>query len=111
MLKKLSVTGPLESNNEVLNKRASLKNNCVNSIRKHITSKVFFPNSLILFPFPTTPVEKCFSPKSPLPSPLISGSGEKTETEAATESKKIRGAKFEFGSNFLRRFSLTQLTS
>ena len=74
------------------------------------TPKERFPNSVLLYPFPTTPVEKCFSPKTPHSSPFIGNPNDKVNL-SALDTKKSRISRFEFGASFLRRFSLTQLTS
>ena len=106
-----SVNDTCERRKGNLKQSCSIKTNSIYETPDNVESKVFFPNSLLLFPFPTTPVEKCFSPKTPCPSPLNwNSAADKTEPLPA-ESKKSRGAKFEFGASFLRRFSLTQITS
>ena len=87
------------------------KDNFVNSKQNLPQSKVFFPNSLLLFPFPATPVEKCLSPRTPCLSPLTPWVAYDKIEPPSTDSKKTRGSRFDFGASFLRRFSLTQLTS
>ena len=98
-------------NGRVTQNPATEKDNCVNSKQNIHGSKPFFPNSLLLFPFPSTPVEKCLSPKTPCLSPLTPWAAYDKTEPPLTDSKKTRGSKFDFGANFLRRFSLTQLTS
>ena len=90
-------------------KRSSLKSS-IKSKTSDADTKVSFPNSLLLFPFPATPVEKCFSPKTPTTAPIAWSNSDKTDS-TSSDNKKTKGARFEFGANFLRRFSLTQITS
>ena len=94
---------------EVVQKRSNTKTS-IKSTTSNVEPRISFPNSLLLFPFPTTPVEKCFSPKTPSPSPVTWNNCDKLD-QTANDSKKTKGPRFEFGANFLRRFSLTQLTS
>ena len=94
---------------EVVQKRSITKTS-LKSTSSNVEPRIPFPNSLLLFPFPATPVEKCFSPKTPSPSPVTWNHCDRSD-QTATDSKKTKGARFEFGANFLRRFSLTQLTS
>ena len=94
---------------KLVQKRSSLKSS-IKTTSSDVEPKVSFPNSLLLFPFPTTPVEKCFSPKTPTTTPIAWNNSDKTDP-SLTDNKKTKGARFEFGANFLRRFSLTQITS
>ena len=94
---------------KLVQKRSSLKSS-IKTTSSDVEPKVSFPNSLLLFPFPTTPVEKCFSPKTPTTTPIAWSNSDKTDPPL-TDNKKTKGARFEFGANFLRRFSLTQITS
>ena len=87
------------------------KETCVSVKPNHAEPKLFFPNSLLLFPFPATPVEKCLSPKTPCLSPLTPWANYDKTEPPLTDTKKSRGSRFDFGATFLRRFSLTQLTS
>ena len=95
---------------KVVRKRSSTKTSIKSNSSDNVQTRTSFPNSLLLFPFPTTPVEKCFSPKTPSTfSPAAWNNCDRTDPP--TTDKKTKGARFEFGANFLRRFSLTQLTS
>ena len=105
--------GGCDDNNEYVKQTNCSENIPIKSKVNNASSKVVFPNSLLLFPFPTTPVEKCFSPKTPCPTPLtpLAWNNREHTEPPATDTKKTRGSRFEFGANFIRRFSLTQLTS
>ena len=101
-----------KSANGVVKKKCCLKIDITNAKSNCASPKVFFPNSVLLYPFPSTPVEKCFSPKAaPSPTSPCHWRDENPLESFHLECKKTLSSKFEFGTNFLRRFSLTQITS